>query len=63
VTGQPEDPELDALAAEWPGWRIWRRGDGVVCAWLLGTQPPHLLRAATAGELRKAIEEEGNDAS
>ena len=54
------DPELDRLAADYPGWRIWhRREDGVMCAWLLRSQPPLVLREATVDRLREAIGREG----
>jgi hypothetical protein len=54
MTGDAE--VLDRLAEEFPGpWRVWRRGDGVLCAWLVGTKPPLLLRAGTVDELREAV--------
>jgi hypothetical protein len=49
------DLTLDALAAGSPGWEVWRRPDGVYCAWHVGAQPPLVLHAATVDGLREAI--------
>jgi hypothetical protein len=62
VTGHP-DPErereqLAGLHAASPGWEVWRRGDGVYCAWHVGSQPPTVLRASTVAGLAEAIEAE-----
>jgi hypothetical protein len=63
-----QDPEIGALSASHPGWEIWRRPeDGVLCAWWVGAQHPEhggllVLRAATAAELRAAIEREARAA-
>lgn len=46
---------LERLAADRPGWRIWCRSDGVMCAWLLGSQPPRVLYDATVDGLREAL--------
>ncbi len=56
------DSDLDALAAEYPQWRIHRnRHDGEYTAWLPGTQPPLVVRAATVDGLREAIGQEAQD--
>ena len=27
MTSEPEDPEMVTLAAEFPGWRVWKRAE------------------------------------
>jgi hypothetical protein len=46
------------LAGEFDGpWEIWRRDDGIICAWLVNTNPPLLVRAATIDELREVMKQ------
>jgi hypothetical protein len=58
TSDRPEDPGDPAasLFGHFPGWEIWRRPDGVICAWLVGTSPPLLLRDTDVGRLAQAIE-------
>jgi hypothetical protein len=51
-----QDPEISALAANHPGWEIWRNRDGLLCAWWVGTLT--VVYGATAAELCAAIEAE-----
>jgi hypothetical protein len=46
---------VSSLFGHFPGWEIWIRADGVICAWLVGSQPPLLLRDTDAGRLAEAI--------
>jgi hypothetical protein len=47
---------LDRLGADYPGWRVWIRDDGVYCGWRLGTSV--FVRADAIPGLRQAIERE-----
>jgi hypothetical protein len=55
VTGG-EVPELGLLRADYPGWEMWRRDDGVYVAWLVLSRPGVLVRAVTVAGLRAQIE-------
>ena len=53
----PEDPELAQLAADSPGWEVWRRKeDGLYVAWLVLSQPPVVLYAESLIGLREQVE-------
>ncbi len=56
MTGELENPEPVTPAAEFPGWRVWKRADDPRhVGWLLGSGPPHLVYAATMNGLRETI--------
>jgi hypothetical protein len=52
----PDDPDVAALAAEYPAWRVWRKDD-LVFAWLpeSGEPYPLLLYDATVAGLRAKV--------
>jgi hypothetical protein len=56
VTG--DEVDLGGLRVDHPGWEIWRRDDGVLCAWLVGARPPIVLYGGTPAELAEAIDRE-----
>jgi hypothetical protein len=51
------------LRRDYPGWEMWRRHDGVFCAWHVGTVPLLVLRSLTVTGLREQLEAKtgGND--
>jgi hypothetical protein len=59
----PPEPELAALAAEFPGWQVFRNRQGALCAWWVGAHDPEhgdllVVRSATVDGLREQIEAE-----
>lgn len=55
ITG---DLELQALAEDYPRWRVWRgAGNGIVYAWMLKTSPPVVLRDHSPAGLRLRVVE------
>ena len=55
MTGQlPRAADAD-LAARFPGWDIMLETDGSLHAWLVGTDPPLVLRGADEQGLRDQI--------
>jgi hypothetical protein len=56
MTGTPEAAQMALLRRDYPGWEMWRREDGVFCAWHVGTVPPAVLRSLTVSGLREQLE-------
>ena len=50
----PRSADLE-LAARFPGWDVERGADGLLHAWLVGTDPPLVVRSADEAGLRKEI--------
>lgn len=49
---------LQALAEDYPRWRVWRgAGNGIVYAWMTKTSPPVVLRDHTPAGLRARVVE------
>jgi hypothetical protein len=52
MTAENADPDL---AARFPGWDIKQDADGLISAWLVGTDPPLILSAKDEAGLRDQI--------
>jgi len=52
MTGPPADQDS---AARFPGWEIEKRDDGLIHAWLIGTDPPLIVSGKDEADLRDQI--------
>jgi hypothetical protein len=43
------------IASRFPGWEIERRADGLLHAWLAGTNPPLIISGTDEASLREQI--------
>jgi hypothetical protein len=50
-----DEPTLDEVAAEFPGWRVWSGISGLVYGRKLLTSPPVVIRAEDPTDLRDQI--------
>jgi hypothetical protein len=55
MTGAEPQPGDAGLAARFPGWDIERRADGLLHAWLVGTNPPLIVSGKDEAGLRDEI--------
>ena len=55
MTGQCPGPADAGLADRFPGWEIELGTDGLLHAWLAGTDPPLVVCAADEADLRDQI--------
>jgi hypothetical protein len=55
VTRESEAQAIVRLHRDYPGWEVWKRADGVLCAWHVGTVPPVVVRSLTVTGLREQL--------
>jgi hypothetical protein len=51
-----EEQAIAILRRAYPGWEVWRRADGVLCAWHVGVIPLVVVRSLTVTGLREQLE-------